>query len=100
MVPRYAAVAGPIFTENVPWYVPSSPASVSSAPGRHGATRWTSMSAAHTVSSGASTSKDCSSFIADRLQVFGGVDVTIGGHVADLHQAPGDEIAQAAVAVQ
>ena len=43
--------------------MPSSSMPVISAPGRHGATRSTSVSAAHTASIGACTSKDCSSFM-------------------------------------
>src|SRR4051794_12344849 len=83
----------------MPWYVPSSPASVISAPGRQGATRWTSISASQTVSSGASTSKDCSSFIAYRLQVFGGVDVQVRGEPAHLEELPA-LVAQAGVAAE
>src|SRR5437763_15575907 len=55
-----------------------------SAPGRHGATRCTSINAGQTRSSGAATSNDCSSFIADLLQVFRGIDVAPGAYVPHL----------------
>src|SRR5947209_18994419 len=55
-----------------------------SAPGRQGATRCTSINAGQTRSSGAATSNACSSFIADLLQVFRGIDVAPGAYVSDL----------------
>src|SRR5581483_7493802 len=74
-LPAYVAVVGPTLTLNVPAKLPSSLRPSTPAPGRHGTTRSMSSNALHTRSSGASTSKDCSSLIANRIQVVGGVDI-------------------------